>query len=221
MDKTLQNLECRTLMQTPPDFPKNIAQNSPKHAISSGRFIFSGDGAQPPSQAPFLMTPVLARPQCNKSFRHLLGAPCINHLTYLLTYLLHWLHQSSPTHNHGSASVSSSSSDQIYAWFECILERLSTPRKTTRESPHKCNQNRTGDSHSQVHYVNKYTFVKFFWILANLYIFGIIRAWGIQKLMLAFAPTPLRPPFWIFKMPAVKYVFCDIWASSKLRNLTV
>jgi len=72
---------------------------------------------------------------------------------------------------------------------------------------------------SQVHYVNKYTFVQIFWRLANLYIFGITRAWGIQKLMLAFAPTPLRPPFWIFKMAAIKYVFCDISASNQLRNL--
>jgi len=29
---------------------------------------------------------------------------------------------------------------------------------------------------SQVHYVNKYTFVQNFWRLANLYIFGIIKA---------------------------------------------
>jgi len=72
---------------------------------------------------------------------------------------------------------------------------------------------------SQVHYVNKYTFVQNVRRLANLYIFGIIRAWGIQKLMLAFALTPIRLPFWIFKIAAIKYVFCDIWASSKLRNL--
>jgi len=51
-----------------------------------------------------------------------------------------------------------------------------------------------------------------------MYIFEIIRACSIQKLMLAFASTPLRPPFWIFKMAAIKYVFCDISASSQLRN---
>jgi len=73
-------------------------------------------------------------------------------------------------------------------------------------------------SNSQVHYVNKYTFVQNFWRLANLYIFGIIRAWAIQKLMLAFAPTPLRPPFWIFKMAAIKYVFCDISALVNLET---
>ena len=60
--------------------------------------------------------------------------------------------------------------------------------------------------YSQVHYVNKYTFVQNVWRLANLYIFGIIRAWGIKKLMLAFASTLLRPPFWIFKMAAIKYL---------------
>jgi len=60
-------------------------------------------------------------------------------------------------------------------------------------------------SSSQVHYVKKYTFVQNFWRLASLYIFGIIRARGIQKLglLLAFALTPLRLPFWIFKMGAI------------------
>ena len=58
---------------------------------------------------------------------------------------------------------------------------------------------------SQVHYVKKYNFVQNFWRVANQYIFGIIRAQGFQKIMLAFAQTTLWPPFWIFKMDAIKY----------------
>ena len=72
---------------------------------------------------------------------------------------------------------------------------------------------------SQVHYVDEYSFVQIFWGFAKLYIFGILRAWGIQKSLLPFAQTPARPPFWTFKMAAIIYVFCSILASRQLRNL--
>jgi len=37
--------------------------------------------------------------------------------------------------------------------------------------------------------------------------------------MLAFAQTPLWPPFWIFKMADIKYVFRDISASNQLTSI--
>jgi hypothetical protein len=40
---------------------------------------------------------------------------------------------------------------------------------------------------NQVHYVMKYNFVQNYWRVANLYIFGILRAYGFKKIMLAFA----------------------------------
>ena len=63
---------------------------------------------------------------------------------------------------------------------------------------------------SQVHYVQKITFVQNLWRLAKLYIFEKFIMSGIRKLMFTFAQTPKWPPFWIFKMAAVKYEYSNI-----------
>jgi len=64
--------------------------------------------------------------------------------------------------------------------------------------------------HSQVHYVQKINFVQNLWRLAKLYIFEKLIMSGIRKLMFTFAQRPKWPPFWIFKMAAVKYEYWNI-----------
>ena len=44
--------------------------------------------------------------------------------------------------------------------------------------------------YSQVHYVQKKTFVQNLWRFANLYIFGKLITPGVQKIMFRFAQPP-------------------------------
>ena len=57
------------------------------------------------------------------------------------------------------------------------------------------------------------------WRLAKLYIFVMFRTWRIQKSMFAFAQTPAWPPYWTFKMAAIKYIISAILASRQHRKL--